>query len=401
MGEPTAKRASIVALIILVGVVVVSEACASTFIALPSAMLGAKVEFLTEDSATAYCKRQGFSKAGSVRTSTLHILGLPMEAVRMSTAELVTPRSTKVIVAVECLKPGQTACKADSSGNIGSGNRGKRNFGTNNVGDDNIEVVAATGPSQATTASSQAVSPSSCAAPTSPQALPTSNQALPTSNQALPTSNYTLPAFAQRLLASIQAVPFAPIPLLAATGTPDATSIQSTGHEFTLFNEYYVPYYMRDMQPKDSSFSYTLALAEEHPELQSLASQVLSSPSGTLAWSGLHFHFIVDTGSYTASYLTVVFFTSDDTLLASFNPNSKSAVTEKTLTAPDFAAKLFAYAKHAASRRFSILKSRHRTQGVSDILIGIIEQESVGQCIWLGGGSNDDKDHLLTLTIET
>ncbi|KFM25696.1 hypothetical protein F751_2538 [Auxenochlorella protothecoides] len=100
---------------------------------------------VTERTATAlpvvaklFAYAKGFSKAGSVRTSTLNILGLSMDAVRMSTAELVTPRSTKVIVAVECLKPGQTACTADSSGNIGSGNRGKRNFGTNNVGDDNI-----------------------------------------------------------------------------------------------------------------------------------------------------------------------------------------------------------------------------------------------------------------------
>ncbi|KAL6770125.1 hypothetical protein ACKKBG_A33700 [Auxenochlorella protothecoides x Auxenochlorella symbiontica] len=138
MGRRTYSLAVLAVLIILSGVITVSEACESAFIALPSAILGSHVEFLTDDSATAYCKRQGFSKAGSVRTSTLNILGLSMDAVRMSTAELVTPRSTKVIVAVECLKPGQTACTADSSGNIGSGNRGKRNFGTNNVGDDNI-----------------------------------------------------------------------------------------------------------------------------------------------------------------------------------------------------------------------------------------------------------------------
>ncbi|RMZ53360.1 hypothetical protein APUTEX25_004848, partial [Auxenochlorella protothecoides] len=50
---------------------------------------------------------KGFSKAGSTRTSTLHI-------------------------------PGQKACTADSDGNIGAGNKGKNNFGTKNDGNNNI-----------------------------------------------------------------------------------------------------------------------------------------------------------------------------------------------------------------------------------------------------------------------
>ncbi|RMZ53279.1 hypothetical protein APUTEX25_005268, partial [Auxenochlorella protothecoides] len=94
--------------------------CSSTFVALPSAM------------------HEGFSKSGSVRTSTLNIMGLPTSAVRLNPLGIVTPRSTEIIVAVECLKAGQKACTADSNGNIGSGNKGKNNFGTKNVGDDNI-----------------------------------------------------------------------------------------------------------------------------------------------------------------------------------------------------------------------------------------------------------------------
>ncbi|RMZ54739.1 hypothetical protein APUTEX25_003117 [Auxenochlorella protothecoides] len=81
---------------------------------------------------------KGFSKSGSIRTSTLNIMGLSMSAIRMSTLEIMTPRFTEILVAVECLKAGHKACTADSNGNIGSDNKGKNNFGTNNVGDDNI-----------------------------------------------------------------------------------------------------------------------------------------------------------------------------------------------------------------------------------------------------------------------
>lgn len=84
------------------------------------------------------CRHEGFSKAGTVRTTTLHIMGLSMSAVRVSTLEILTPSSTKMIVNVECLKEGQKPCTADSDGNIGSGNKGKNNLGTKNVGNYNI-----------------------------------------------------------------------------------------------------------------------------------------------------------------------------------------------------------------------------------------------------------------------
>ncbi len=79
-------------------------------------------------------RHKGFSKSGSIRTSTLNIMGLSMSAIRMSNLEILKRRSTEVLTTVECLKPGQKACLADSDGNIGSGNRGKNNFGTNNIG---------------------------------------------------------------------------------------------------------------------------------------------------------------------------------------------------------------------------------------------------------------------------
>ncbi|KAL6774569.1 hypothetical protein ACKKBG_A25510 [Auxenochlorella protothecoides x Auxenochlorella symbiontica] len=110
----------------------------STFIALPSSILGTHVYLMTVDDADAICMYKGFSKAGSVRTSTLNIMELSVSAIRLKPLEIVTPRSTEILVAVECLKAGQKACTADSSGNIGSGNKGKNNFGTKNIGDDNI-----------------------------------------------------------------------------------------------------------------------------------------------------------------------------------------------------------------------------------------------------------------------
>ncbi|KAL6776070.1 hypothetical protein ACKKBG_A19690 [Auxenochlorella protothecoides x Auxenochlorella symbiontica] len=112
--------------------------CSSTFVALPSNVLGAHVYLTTVDSADAICKHEGFSKAGSVRTSTLDAMGLSMAAIRVSTLEILESRSTKILLAVECLKMGQKACTADSNENIGSGNKGKNNFGTSNVGNENI-----------------------------------------------------------------------------------------------------------------------------------------------------------------------------------------------------------------------------------------------------------------------
>ncbi|KAL6781557.1 hypothetical protein ACKKBG_A11640 [Auxenochlorella protothecoides x Auxenochlorella symbiontica] len=208
MGRQTYNRVIVAALIILSGAAIISGACDSTFVALPSAILGAHVEFLTEDSATAYCKRKGFSKAGSVRTSTLNILGLSMSAARISPTELVTPRSTKVIVAVECLKPGQTACTADSNGNIGSGNKGKRNFGTNNVGNDNIATaVAAT---QATTAVNQTTAAVTKAITAIAQSLPSFTHAIPSPPKTVPSFTHAIPSPPKTVPSFTHAIPSTP-----------------------------------------------------------------------------------------------------------------------------------------------------------------------------------------------
>ncbi|KAL6780848.1 hypothetical protein ACKKBG_A08695 [Auxenochlorella protothecoides x Auxenochlorella symbiontica] len=130
-------------LVLLLTRCAVADTCSSTFVALPSAILGAHVYLTTVDSADTICRQNGFSKAGSIRTSTLSIMGLSVSAVRLQSLEIVTPLSTEILVAVECLKAGQKACAADSDGNIGSDNKGKNNFGTKNNGDDNIEVPTA------------------------------------------------------------------------------------------------------------------------------------------------------------------------------------------------------------------------------------------------------------------
>ncbi|KAL6776973.1 hypothetical protein ACKKBF_B40390 [Auxenochlorella protothecoides x Auxenochlorella symbiontica] len=83
-------------------------------------------------------RHEGFSKAGSVRTSTLDAIGLSMTAIRVSTLEILESRSTNILLAVECLKMGQKTCAADSNENIGSGKKGKNNFGTSNIGNENI-----------------------------------------------------------------------------------------------------------------------------------------------------------------------------------------------------------------------------------------------------------------------
>ncbi len=83
-------------------------------------------------------RHKAFGKAGSTRTSDFHIVGLSMAAIRVSNLEILSARTTEVLTAVECLKPGQKACTADSDGNIGAGNKGKNNFGTKNVGNNNI-----------------------------------------------------------------------------------------------------------------------------------------------------------------------------------------------------------------------------------------------------------------------
>lgn len=80
----------------------------------------------------------GYSKSGSIRDTNLYILGLPVNAINMSSREISKDWSTRILVAVECLKAGQEACNADKDGNIGTGNKGKYNFGDNNEGDWNI-----------------------------------------------------------------------------------------------------------------------------------------------------------------------------------------------------------------------------------------------------------------------
>lgn len=80
----------------------------------------------------------GYAKAGSVRETTLHVLGLSVGAIKMSPFEVINERSTKIMVSVECLKAGQKACTADKNGNIGTGNKGNNNFGDYNDGNNNI-----------------------------------------------------------------------------------------------------------------------------------------------------------------------------------------------------------------------------------------------------------------------
>ncbi|KAL6768012.1 hypothetical protein ACKKBF_B40945 [Auxenochlorella protothecoides x Auxenochlorella symbiontica] len=127
------------ALVLLLARCAVAEVnCSSTSIALPSVIIGPHVHFVTEDSADAVCMHEGFSEAGSARTSTLHVMGLSMSAVRVSTLQILRPRSTKIIVAVECLKVEQKACSADKDGSVGYHNKGRNNFGTMNDGDDSI-----------------------------------------------------------------------------------------------------------------------------------------------------------------------------------------------------------------------------------------------------------------------
>ncbi|RMZ54332.1 hypothetical protein APUTEX25_001490, partial [Auxenochlorella protothecoides] len=84
---------------------------------------------------------QGYSKQGSVRTTTLKALGLSVHAISLSLLTLVKGGSTEILVGVECLKAWQSACTADSRGNVGTGNKGKDNFGDNNVGDYNIGML--------------------------------------------------------------------------------------------------------------------------------------------------------------------------------------------------------------------------------------------------------------------
>lgn len=83
-------------------------------------------------------RRMGHAKAGSFRETTLHTLGVSASAIKMTPFEVIKERSTRILVAVECLTAGQKACTADKDGNIGTGNKGKNNFGNYNEGNNNI-----------------------------------------------------------------------------------------------------------------------------------------------------------------------------------------------------------------------------------------------------------------------
>ncbi|KAL6770390.1 hypothetical protein ACKKBF_B40545 [Auxenochlorella protothecoides x Auxenochlorella symbiontica] len=127
-----------VALLVLSLGVLSQGACTSKFFSLPAATYGPHVYMLELNSADALCKSQGYSKAGAVRKTTLHALGLSVSAIKLRPFEVIKVRSTDIIVSVECLKVGQKACTADKNGNIGTGNQGKNNFGDYNDGDSNI-----------------------------------------------------------------------------------------------------------------------------------------------------------------------------------------------------------------------------------------------------------------------
>ncbi|KAL6780841.1 hypothetical protein ACKKBG_A08665 [Auxenochlorella protothecoides x Auxenochlorella symbiontica] len=113
-------------------------ACTTKFFSLPAVTYGPHVYMLEVSSADDICRWMGYSKSGSIRESNLYILGLPVNALNMSSFEISKDWSTRILVAVECLKAGQKACTADKDGNIGTGNKGKYNFGDNNEGNWNI-----------------------------------------------------------------------------------------------------------------------------------------------------------------------------------------------------------------------------------------------------------------------
>ncbi|KAL6771045.1 hypothetical protein ACKKBF_B40755 [Auxenochlorella protothecoides x Auxenochlorella symbiontica] len=115
-------------------------ACSTKFYALPAVTYGPHVYMLEVSSADNICRSQGYSKAGSVKASTLNDLGISVSAIKLSPFEIIKNRSTRILVAVECLRAGQKACTADKDGNIGTGNKGKNNFGDKNVGDNNIGI---------------------------------------------------------------------------------------------------------------------------------------------------------------------------------------------------------------------------------------------------------------------
>ncbi|KAL6766646.1 hypothetical protein ACKKBG_A36830 [Auxenochlorella protothecoides x Auxenochlorella symbiontica] len=114
------------------------DACTTNFYPLPKVIYGPHVYMLEASSANDICRWMGYAKAGSFRETTLHVLGVSASAIKMSPFQVIKERSTRILVAVECLKAGQKACTADTEGNIGTGNKGKNNFGNYNEGNNNI-----------------------------------------------------------------------------------------------------------------------------------------------------------------------------------------------------------------------------------------------------------------------
>lgn len=111
--------------------------------------MGKTADHLAINATTRHQRAKGLSKAGSLRDTTLNTLGLAVDAINAGTLKVKTARSTKIIVAVECVKNGQKACTADKDGNIGTGNRGKDNYGGKNTGNNNIGKEAGWGGRQA------------------------------------------------------------------------------------------------------------------------------------------------------------------------------------------------------------------------------------------------------------
>ncbi|KAL6781558.1 hypothetical protein ACKKBG_A11645 [Auxenochlorella protothecoides x Auxenochlorella symbiontica] len=113
-------------------------ACTSKVFSLPAVEHGPHLYLLELGSADTFCESQGYSKTGSVRSSTLNTLDLPVSAVQMRPFKVLGARSTDIILSVECLKTGQTACATDEDGNTGAGKQGKNQIEDFHVGDWNI-----------------------------------------------------------------------------------------------------------------------------------------------------------------------------------------------------------------------------------------------------------------------
>ncbi|KAL6767021.1 hypothetical protein ACKKBG_A38255 [Auxenochlorella protothecoides x Auxenochlorella symbiontica] len=219
-----------VALLVLSLGVLSEGACTSKIFSLPAATYGPHVYMLELNSADNLCKSQGYSKAGSVRTTTLNSLGLSVSAIRMSPFEVIKARSTKILVAVECLKTGQKACAADKKGNIGTGNTGKNNFGDYNDGDNNIGVSLS--PSKEHVSSSTISEITSSTFP--PPSFPLSSSALssPHSASALSSphsaSALSSPLSASPLSSPLSASPLSFSPLPSAVSSSSFPSVVSS-----------------------------------------------------------------------------------------------------------------------------------------------------------------------------